>query len=136
MKAKDGFVRLPYSELEIMHIIWELDHEGVQEICASAILRRSPELNRLQLTTVITLIHRLERKGFIDIRKEGRVNCYRPLIDAETYHRCAAQDFLKNVYQNDTSGLISALLGGDRLPEREIAALRRKLRTADEAKDK
>ena len=59
------FIKLPESELEVMQGIWLLDKEGETNISAGLVMKRCPALNRLKLTTVLTLINRLQFKGFI-----------------------------------------------------------------------
>jgi BlaI family penicillinase repressor len=119
---------LPNSELQIMQIIWTMKKENgsCELITAGAMLEHSPEvIGHLKLTTVLTLISRLIAKGCIRAEKTGRANYYVPLISEAEYKQTAAADFVTTVYNNDTKGLISALLGDTRLSEKDIDDLRK-----------
>jgi len=109
------FIKLPESELEVMQGIWLLDSEGEANISAGLVMKRCPALNRLKLTTVLTLINRLQFKGFISSEKKGRANCYTPLIDAEAYRKAAAEDFCEKVYLGNRGDAVSAIIEGGAL---------------------
>ena len=73
------------------------------------IMKRFPALNRLKLTTVLTLITRLQMKDFISVNKEGRSNCYTPIIPLEEYRKFALEDFIERVFTGDREALVSML---------------------------
>ena len=126
MLKKKDFIKLPESELQIMQLIWDMDKKGVKDIHAGALLAAYPEqIGHLALTTVLTLISRLQTKGFITLEKHGRANCAIVIADEDVYKRKAAADFVKTVYKNNTKGLISALYSDGILSEEDIADLRR-----------
>ncbi len=120
-------IKLPESELEVMQGIWALNKEGEPCVSAGLIMKRFPQLNRLKLTTVLTLITRLHTKGFITTEKKGRTNCYTPVIDEAEYKRFAAMDFLEKVYCGDKVGLLSVLIEQGDLTADELAAVREKI---------
>ncbi|MBE6570087.1 MAG: BlaI/MecI/CopY family transcriptional regulator [Ruminococcaceae bacterium] len=123
--ANKEFIKLPESELEVMQAIWALDAEGEKFISAGLIMKRFPALTRLKLTTVLTLITRLQMKGFISAEKIRRANCYTPLIDREEYRRFAAEDFVEKVYGSNRISLVAALVQTETLTEQDIAALKK-----------
>ncbi len=123
-KNDKGFVRLPDSELQIMQLIWELEKNGAKEIYAGAIISTYPEvIGHLALTTILTLITRLQKKGYIAIEKRGRTNYSKPLISEEDYKRGAVENFAKTVFKNDGKALVEALCAGGIITERDIAQL-------------
>lgn len=129
---KKNYTKLPESELIVMQLIWDMDKKGVKDIHAGALLAAYPEqIGHLALTTVLTLITRLQNKGFIRLEKHGRANCAIVLADEDEYNRKAAADFVATVYKNNTKGLISALYSDGILSEEDIADLRREIENAD-----
>ena len=114
------FIKLPESELEVMQAIWALNAEGEKFVSAGLVMKRFPALTRLKLTTVLTLITRLQTKGFISTEKLGRSNCYTPLIPSDEYRKFASGDFVEKVYMNDKMGLISALVSDETLTADEL----------------
>ena len=135
LKKKNGFIKLPESELEVMQIIWDMERDGIEQIHANAIFRYAPAIGRLKLTKVLTLIQRLISKGFLKSRKVGRVNCYTSLIEEAAYKDFITKNFIETVYKNNAAGLVSALIGSDCLRGEDIAALRQYI-DASEAQDK
>ena len=125
------FIKLPESELEVMQAIWALNAEGEKFVSAGLIMKRFPALCRLKLTTVLTLITRLQNKGFISSEKLSRANCYKPLIDADEYRRFVADDFVERVYVGNRLGLISNLIETDDLSADDIAELKKVIEEAE-----
>ena len=121
---EDTMIKLPASELEIMQAIWALDEEGEKFISASLVMKRFPALNRLKLTTVLTLITRLQTKGFIRTDKLGRSNCYTPLISSAEYRKFAYGDFVEKVYRNDRLDLFSALVSDEALTKEDLEEIK------------
>lgn len=117
-------IKLPESELEIMQAIWALNEEGEKFVSAGLIMKRFPAITRLKLTTVLTLITRLQTKGFIRTEKLGRSNCYTPLIPSDEYRKFASGDFVQKVYMNDKMGLISALVTDENLTAEELSEIK------------
>ena len=118
------FIKLPASELEIMQAIWNLAEDGERYITASLVMKRCPALNRLKLTTVLTLINRLQIKGFIKTDKVGRSNCYTPIVDSADYRQFAYGDFVEKMYRNDRIDLFSALVTDEALTKQELEQIR------------
>ena len=74
-------IKLPDTELEVMQAIWT---------CSSPVSRQDidviiQEKHPMALTTLLTILTRLEQKGFIRIEKKARHSLYYPLIAKETY---------------------------------------------------
>ena len=131
---EDRMIKLPASELEIMQAIWTLDEEGEKFISASLVMKRFPALNRLKLTTVLTLITRLQTKGFIRTEKLGRSNCYTPLITSAEYRRFAYGDFVEKVYRSDRLDLFSALISDEALTGEDLEEIKAMIARAESEK--
>ena len=122
------FTKLPASELLIMQLIWNLHDEGVENIHASLIKERFPEqVGHLALTTILTLISRLQTKGYIAREKRKRTNSVTPLVERTDYQRRVTTDFLSTVYNNNKKGLISALCSEGIITEDDLDELRREI---------
>ena len=48
-------------------------------------------------------------KDFISVNKEGRSNCYTPIIPLEEYRKFALEDFIERVFTGDREALVSML---------------------------
>ena len=128
-----SMIKLPASELEIMQGIWTLYEEGERCVSASLVMKKCPALNRLKLTTVLTLITRLQTKGFIKTEKIGRTNCYTPIIDSADYRVFAYGDFVEKVYRNDRMDLVSALVNDESLTKEELSEMKKMITLFAEA---
>lgn len=105
----ESMIKLPDSELEIMQAIWSLDQQGNKHITAASIMENFSEISRLKLTTVLTLITRLQAKGFISVDKIGRANCCTPLISRTNYLDFITKDFIYRVFLGNKEDLVNLL---------------------------
>ncbi len=119
-----NMIKLPESELEVMQAIWLLNESGEKAVSAGLIMDRYPELNRLKLTTVLTLITRLHSKGYLKIEKIGRSNCYTPIVPLKDYRKFALADFAEKLYGTDKVGFVKAILSDGSFTKKELEALK------------
>ncbi|MBR6708369.1 MAG: BlaI/MecI/CopY family transcriptional regulator [Clostridia bacterium] len=124
MQNNREFVKLPESELRLMQALWTLEAQGDSAVTAAALMEADSYLGSLKLTTVLTLISRLQGRGFLSAEKKGRANCYTSLIAESDYRAQAAADFVATVCRRQPGSLLAALVDGGTLSEQEIAELR------------
>jgi len=111
--------RLPDSELEIMMIIWDLN----KPVTRFEIEELMDKGRKLSPTTILSFLSRLQEKGYLEVRKEGRNNVYMPLIDRDSYMQAESRNILKRLYQNSAKNFLAALYDGDSLSEEELKEL-------------
>lgn len=114
--------RLPESELDIMLCVWNGGDGGVT----------APEiLSRLERPLTASALHsylkRLEEKGFLLCRKDGRTNCYTALISRTEYQEREGKTVLEKLYGNSIKRFTAALYDGGALSREELTELRRYL---------
>lgn len=113
-----GNKNLPDSELDIMLAIWR----SGGSVAAPALLEA---LERpLTASALHSYLKRLEEKGYLRCEKEGRVNCYTPLISEEAYRRQAGGAVLEKLYDGSLKTFAAALWDGGRLSEADVDELR------------
>ena len=111
------YPRLPESELDIMLVVWEL-----KEATAPAILER---LERpLTASALHSYLKRLEEKGYLACRKEGKTNRYTPLVEREAYRRQEGRAILGKLYEGSLKRCAAALHDGGALDQSEVEELR------------
>ena len=114
----DFFKRLPESELDIMLAVWTA--EG--EISAPEILSA---LDRpLTASALHSYLKRLEEKGFLSCRKEGKTNLYTPLISKARYQEEEGKTILGKLYAGSLRRFAAAPHDGDSLRQEDVAELR------------
>jgi len=111
---------LPNSELELMMILWNAD----RPMTRTEIEERLPEKRRLSKTTVLSFLSRLEKKGFVQVEKEGRSNCYVPIVKEQDYLQQESGSILKRLYGSSVKKFVAALYDGDRLSKEQIEELK------------
>lgn len=111
--------KLPDSELEIMLIIWEYDGPVTRfEIESKLDVDR-----KLSPTTILSFLSRLQEKGFLDVRKDGKNNIYSAIIAKENYMQTESKNMLKKLYKNSVKNFLAALYDGNNLSEKDLQEL-------------
>lgn len=111
---------LPNSELELMMILWNSD----QPMTRTEIEEKLPKKRKLSKTTVLSFLSRLEEKGFVQVKKEGRHNSYVPLVKEKDYLEQESGTILKKLYGNSVKKFVAALYDGNGLTRDQIDELK------------
>ena len=75
-------------ETKIMAAVWEQEEATVRSVTDA--LADDADGPR-SYTTVLTVMTRLDRKGFLDRRREGKKDVYVPAVDREDYMRVRSE---------------------------------------------
>ncbi len=78
-------------------------------------------------TTVLNLVNRLEKRGWLKRRKKGRTFHYVATVERETTAGLVASEFVDEFFGGSASSLVMSLLGSNRLKTAELARLRKLL---------
>lgn len=113
-------MRLPDSELEIMMIIWEA-HGPVS---SAYICEKLDGKKEWKVTSVLTFLARLTKKGFVDCKREGKYNSYSALISEEDYMQNQSQSFLEKLYGNSLTTFVSSLYSSKAISDKDLSELR------------
>lgn len=111
---------LPNSELELMMILWRADGPMTR----TEIEEKLPKKRKLSKTTVLSFLSRLEEKGFVRVEKEGRNNCYFPIVKEKDYLEQESSSILKKLYGSSVKKFVAALYDGNRLSKDQIEELK------------
>lgn len=117
--------RLPVSEteLEILKVLWERGAGTVREI--NQALRGQGR--RWAYTTVLTLLQRLEAKGYAASDKSGLAHVFRPAVTRDRLLRQRLKDLANQLCEGLPAPLLLALVEGQRYSAEEIVYFRRLL---------
>ena len=97
--------RLPDAELEIMNALWDAD----APLTAAELETALPGPPRAR-TTLLTLLARLEEKGWVKSGKEGNRNTYTPAITQRAYNVWSMRERLDTLFGNDLAAAVRALV--------------------------
>ena len=74
-------------------------------------------------STVLTLLSRLEKRGFVRREKRGKINYYYSLADKQEYLKEEGKSVLDRMFGNSLTNFVAALYDGEDMDEEEIKSL-------------
>ena len=110
---------------EIMEIIWDCG-----EVSASEVRRTLSQTRKVARNTVRTLLERMEEKGWIRHREEGRTFLYMAAQPRETTIGQKVQEIVETVCGGSAEALVTALLDYRGLNPGELMRIRQMLAQA------
>ncbi|MBO5517293.1 MAG: BlaI/MecI/CopY family transcriptional regulator [Firmicutes bacterium] len=123
---KKDINRIPDSELNVMQALWACGEPAGRAQIEEKMQERNDRKEPLAQTTLLTLLSRLEQKGFIKTEKQGRSSVYTPLVTRESYQKAQSRSFVDKLFSGSMSAFASALSEGG-LTEDELKELRKLL---------
>lgn len=94
-------------QIAILRVLWDKGQATVAEICDA--LR--PD-RQLALTTVATLLSRLEKRGVVDHETRARQFVYRALVTESEVQRSMVSELTERLFDGDVAEMMSHLLTG------------------------
>ena len=84
----------------------------------------------LALTTIATMLRKLEDKGIVRHRENGRQFVYRAVVASEQVHRRMVGDLVERLFQGNPLELVNHLLREGEIGPEELDELRAEIETA------
>lgn len=112
--------RLAELQLAIMHVLWQRGTATVAEVRGGLAPDRI-----LAHTTVGTMLAKMEEKGQVTHRNDGRVNIYRALIRQDQVSQSMVNDLADRLFGGDVKQMVCHLIDGNELTSEDLADLRR-----------
>jgi BlaI family transcriptional regulator, penicillinase repressor len=104
---------------EVMELVWTREEASVAQLVEAIGKRRS-----VAYTTVLSAVQKLEKKGWLKHRSEGRAYVYRAARQRTDVGRSKLRELLKTAFSGDPRLLLSSLISEARLSDAELAELR------------
>ena len=114
-------VRLPEAELTVMGCVWEIG----DAVTSSAVAEKLGGEKSWSNTTILTFLSRLAEKGFLKVRKQGKLNVYEPLVCREEYVNTESRSFIERIHAGSVTNLVACLYGAGSINETDLEELRR-----------
>lgn len=118
--------KLPDSELDVMLEIWK----SKDAVCRFDLDAALAERNWAP-TTIATMLSRLEGKGFLESKKQGKLKYYTPLITQEEYAENVSQNMLENFFGNSLKRFVACMASRENFSKEDLAELRDFLENSD-----
>jgi predicted transcriptional regulator len=120
MKDKDRIHHLGELQYAIMRVLWT---DG--EASVARVYEALPSVHRRALTTIATMLTKMERKGVVTHRSEGRQFVYAPAVDESDVRRSMIEDLTERLFDGDVAALVSHLISEQEIDRDELARLQR-----------
>jgi predicted transcriptional regulator len=113
-------IRPPLTELEsdVMNAVWAAGACGVEDVHRSISAK-----HELKEATVRTILRRLEQKGNLTHRLEGRAYIYAPKETASNLAGRAVRQIIDRFCRGSLHELVSGMVDGEMLSDEELAKL-------------
>ena len=104
-------------ELEVMQVLWDRGPSTVAEV-------RGALGDEMAYNTVLTVLRRLEEKGYASHEEEGRAHRYHALVQPEAVRESALERLTHRVFGGSPELLLTHLVSARKLSKAEIRRLR------------
>ncbi len=119
--------RLTAPQLEILRVLWERSEATVVEI-QQALRAERP----LAATTIATLLSRLEKRGLVAYRTEGRQYVYRAVLLEQDARQNALIEVTQGLFAGDVPTMVSQLLSSHELRPGDLARVKALIETKEQ----
>ncbi|MBE6835781.1 MAG: BlaI/MecI/CopY family transcriptional regulator [Ruminococcaceae bacterium] len=115
--------KLPDAEFEIMKTIWSSSEPVTSPELTEKLRRFLPEKD-WKPQTVLTMLTRLEKKGFLRSEKKSKERAYYVVITEQQYLSIEQESFRNRFGNKSFSSLVKALYDGEKVSEEDIKELK------------
>lgn len=112
-------------QLAVMRVLWDKGEASAAQVQQA--LERS---RKLAITTVSTLLVRLEKKGAINHRTDGRTFVYRPRVTELEMRRKTISSVIQNLFRGNPSEVVGQILSERDVSEEDLARMRKLIQEA------
>jgi predicted transcriptional regulator len=120
MAVSDPDPQLTPLQLDLMRVLWARGEASAQEVHAALAEDRG-----LAPTTVATLLRRLEKRGLVAHRTEGRQFLFRARIDEDEARGAMVAELAERLFDGDAAQLVHHLLSKNQLRPGDLARVRK-----------
>jgi BlaI family penicillinase repressor len=119
-KAKD--VALSELQISLMRVLWARGEVSTVDMAEALAAERG-----IKHTTVATVLTRLEKRGVVAQRRDGRQLFYRSLVSESEVRRSMVTDLLSTLFGGDANALVSHLVDESEIEAGDLDRLRKAL---------
>jgi BlaI family penicillinase repressor len=112
-------MHLSKSEEQLMQLLWKQKRAYMKDL-----IEAYPD-PKPAITTVATLLKRMQDKGFVDYVQDGRSREYFPLIKKKDYFSRQVNGLIKSFFNNDTAQFASYFTQEGNLTKEELEDLKK-----------
>ena len=109
------------AQMEILNAIWEKGEATIDDVLYKINRGRKKPLRR---TTVQVQMARLEKKGWLAHRKDGKIYVYRALKEKNESLEHISQDIRNNIFNGSCAEMVKCFLKTSDVSEEELEDIR------------
>ncbi len=113
-------------QLAILRALWAKGEATVTDVHAALVDERG-----LAPTTIATMLKKMERRGLVKHRTEGRRFIYRPVQSEAEVTRSMVADLTERLFDGRVTDLVSHLISEHEIDEEELSELNQLIADAD-----
>lgn len=110
-------------QLDVLRALWRADEATIAEVQEALRAERA-----LALTTVATILSRLQARGIVTRRTEGRQFIYRAAVEEQEVRRSMVSALMDRLFAGDPKALVHHLIDEGRIDAGELARLEQLLK--------
>lgn len=118
-------IRVGDLQLRILQALWAKPEATVADVNAAL----KPERD-LAYTTVATMLRKMEARGLVEHREDGRSFLYRAIVDAQQVGQGMTDHVVERLFEGSLAGAVSHLLRTREVSREELDELERLIRAA------
>jgi BlaI family penicillinase repressor len=118
--SRTKIYRLGDLQLKIMKLLWAGTEASVAGLHAQL-----QDEKELAYTTVATMLRKMEARGLVKHRSEGRTFLYKAAVAEEAVTRGIADHFVDRLFQGSLTDVVNHLLSTREVSRDELTALER-----------
>jgi predicted transcriptional regulator len=122
-------ITLTEAELRIMNVLWQRGSGTVQQV-----LDGLPPKLSLAYNSVLTTIRVLERKRYVEHKKDGRAHVYAPIVERTAARRAEIGNLVSRFFKNSHEQLVLNVLEERGIDSMELDRLRKMLEAGKTAR--
>lgn len=111
-------IQLSDAEWKIMNRLWETSDLTIRQLTEEL-----DEETGWDKHTIITLLGRIEKKGAVSYRQNGRAKEFYPIVSRQAVSREETKSFLEKVYKGSLSLMVHSMVEDQSLSQEEIGKL-------------
>jgi predicted transcriptional regulator len=124
--GKRADVTLSELQIALMRVLWQRGETSTADVAAELADQRG-----MKHTTVATLLTRLEKRGVVAQRRDGRQLFYRALVEEADVRRSMVADLIGALFAGDAQELVAHLVQESEIAPGDLAKVRRRLARGD-----
>jgi predicted transcriptional regulator len=128
--VKEQARQLTNLQMDVMQVLWQQGEATVTQVHNAL-----QEERQLAMTTVATLLSRLEKYGLLTHRTEGRQYVYRSLVPQSEVRRSRLTELIDQFFQGNPADLVYHLINETDVDDDDIARLQALIESKEQEND-